>query len=83
MGVGSLVAVSPLEREVICEEASALGEGGAGRVGGGEDATRKWSHISWMTGWRDHPAEPAAQCLPKTQLAVIPTPSIHRTQGQG
>lgn len=27
MGVESLVAVSPLEREVICEEASALGEG--------------------------------------------------------
>lgn len=30
MGVESLVAVSPLEREVICEEASALGEEGAG-----------------------------------------------------
>lgn len=30
MGVESLVAISPLEREVICEEASALGEEGAG-----------------------------------------------------
>lgn len=30
MGVESLVTVSPLEREVICEEASALGEEGAG-----------------------------------------------------
>lgn len=44
MGVGSLVTVSPLEREVICEETSALGEGeqdelGEGRMPHGNGAT--------------------------------------------
>lgn len=64
---------------MVTEEAAASEAGEAGWVGsgGGEGTTGKWGHTSWMAGWRDHPAEPAAGCLPQSQLA---THTYHCTQ---
>lgn len=51
----------------------------AGWVGGGEYITGKWSCVSWMTGWKDRPAEPAVGCLPRPGLLAVTTPSTYHT----
>lgn len=55
MCVGSLVAVSPLEREVICEEASAFGGGGS-RMSWGRGGCHTEMEPHFLDDWVEGPS---------------------------